>query len=642
MIIHGCALEKLKEMPDDSVDAVVTDPPYGIKFMGKKWDYDIPSVELWAECLRVLKPGGHMLVACGTRTQHRMVMNVEDAGFEIRDVITWLYGSGFPKSLDISKAIDKAAGAERGTAYVSDKNNVVFNSGKGNKLAGIDRTPGINLSEPPSTAEAKQWQGWGTALKPACEFWTLARKPLSESTVAKNVLKHGTGGINVDGCRVESESNEHFRSFVKKPENSQRQTYDGARPNNDFEPTNSSLGRFPANLILDEYFDDVLILKDSLDASVYKTIEEYFYGYSEMPELRIRLQNVSKSSDEPKEILQPSMLLSGLEETTGSNGRQETFSTINSQDESASKADGQTKSKIQRQVDEPWVCDDWKRRIDLGREGEIPLYAPTINQDIYSGAQIDNGAIVRPSTQSERNSSSPQRCETRQSTGESRANGSEPSQERTLGGFKRSSKTSIVVRECDVPQMWRGHFEETGLTLRSKTCAAEMLDEQSGVTKSSAAQRNNSASPNVAMSGANLGHVSFGHSDSGGASRFFYCAKASKSERNAGLEGMPEKYNDFQRESSGLSQGKNPVTGERSGKRLAPNANHHPTVKPVKLMRYLCRLITPPGGTVLDPFMGSGTTGVAALKEGFDFIGIEREAEYAEIARKRIETQHQI
>jgi len=170
LLLHGDALEELKKLEDNSVDSIVTDPPYGLKFMGKRWDYDVPSIEVWEECLRVLKPGGYLLSFAGTRTQHRMACNIEDAGFEIRDMIAWVYGSGFPKSHNISKALDK--GAER------------------------------RLITAPTTDEAKQWDGWGTALKPALEPITVARKPLSEKTIAKNVLKWGTGGINIDGCRI--------------------------------------------------------------------------------------------------------------------------------------------------------------------------------------------------------------------------------------------------------------------------------------------------------------------------------------------------------------------------------------------------------------------------------------------------------
>ena len=193
-LLHGDCLEQMKTLDDNSVDSIVSDPPYGISFMAKKWDYDVPSVEVWEEAMRVLKPGGHALIACGTRTQHRMVVNIEDAGFEIRDVVSWIYGSGFPKSLNISKAIDKAAGAEREVVGVNEsalrpnrKNRSAmmaseYRSGTGQSDNGATITA-------PATDAAKQWDGWGTALKPACEFFTLCRKPLSEKTIAANVRK---------------------------------------------------------------------------------------------------------------------------------------------------------------------------------------------------------------------------------------------------------------------------------------------------------------------------------------------------------------------------------------------------------------------------------------------------------------------
>lgn len=370
-LIKGDCLEALKQLPDNSIDSIVTDPPYGISFMGKKWDYQVPSVETFQEMLRVLKPGGHMLCACGTRTQHRMAVNIEDAGFEIRDVITWLYGSGFPKSMDISKAIDKKFGAEREVIGQKDVGPNI----RGNNFHGDSGDRMIAEITNPATDEAKQWQGWGTALKPACEFWTLARKPLSEKTVADNVLKHGTGGINIDGCRIEGEPVESGRGG-RKPI--------GLGWGHDGQSTSSlnTQGRFPANLILDKE-------------------------------------------------------------------------------------------------------------------------------------------------------------------------------------------------------------------------AAKALDEQSGIE----------------------------------ASRFFYVAKASKSERNVGLDHLPKKLAGTyaQDEWSRNNMGNTP-----DSQRL-PVSNFHPTVKPIKLMQHLVKMITPLNGIVLDPFMGSGSTGVAAVKEGFGFVGIEREESYFEICKARIE-----
>ena len=387
-IINGDCRDELELMPDNSIDAIVTDPPYELNFMGKGWDnsgvaYD-PRV--WRQCLRVLKPGGHLLSFGGSRTYHRMACAIEDAGFEIRDQIMWVYGTGFPKSLNISKAIDNAAGAER--EVIGQK----LHARKGVALAeertvigaGAFGEARIGDITAPATAEAKQWDGWGTALKPAHEPIVLARKPL-DGTVANSVLTHGTGGINIDGCRVEtdetitnhSRSSESAKSKGKYGDSSSQETH---------QTNGQTLGRFPANFIHD-------------------------------------------GSDEVLELF-PS--------------------------------------------DKP-------------------------NQS---------------------------------------------------------------------------------------------------------------------------------------AARFFYCAKASKKDRNEGLDDFEEKSNKFGNQKNGEDLGNGSVNDRFT---TQPQKNNHPTVKPTELMRYLCRLITPPNGTVLDPFTGSGSTGKAAVLEGFSFIGIEQSEEYVAIAKARIE-----
>jgi DNA modification methylase len=411
----GNCLDVLKTLPDNSVDSVVTDPPYGLSFMGKKWDYDVPSVEVWAECLRVLKPGGHLLAFAGTRTQHRMAVRIEDAGFEIRDMIAWVYGSGFPKSLDVSKAIDKAAGAERevigskvtGNAKQSTSATGEFADGKHGGQQVVDVTA-------PSTEAAQQWQGWGTALKPALEPITVARKPLI-GTVAQNVLEHGTGALNIDGCRVGDGEDRASGGMSGGPARNGIY-HDKGRCEQ------ATGGRWPANLIHD-------------------------------------------GSDE---------VLAGFPVT--------------------------------------------KNGGSFGEQAEYP-----INHTVMVGS----GLKSRPP-------------------------------------FKVDS--------------------------------------------------------------------------GGSAARFFYCAKASKRDRDEGLEGFEAKPNN-----SAYGDGLNTATKIRTAEQAEGGVsrelrrNTHPTVKPTDLMRYLCRLITPPNGVVLDPFMGSGSTGKAAVLEGFQFIGIEREAEYLEIARARIE-----
>ena len=198
-------LDVLADLDPASVDAVVCDPPYGLAFMGKGWDHAVPGPDYWSACLRVLKPGGHLLAFGGTRTAHRLTSAIEDAGFEIRDMITWLYGSGFPKSLDVSKAIDKAAGATRevvGTKTFADGTTARRTQQLGTGVFNDPKSRDSNLViTAPATDSARQWQGWGTALKPASEPIIVARKPLG-GTVAAAVLAHGTGALNIDGCRV--------------------------------------------------------------------------------------------------------------------------------------------------------------------------------------------------------------------------------------------------------------------------------------------------------------------------------------------------------------------------------------------------------------------------------------------------------
>jgi len=494
-IHQGDCLELMKTMPDNSVDSIVTDPPYGLSFMGKKWDYDVPSVEIWKECLRVLKPGGYLLSFAGTRTQHRMAVNIEDAGFEIRDMIAWVYGSGFPKSHNIGKAIDKCNGEggrllkfvkwyrttgmkQKETNEIIEKSDVGshylrldqpaiptvelwkklrphikieiptwvdelvdrieaerevigkkktpdgkdFNARQPKGwvnagFSGIGKTYGsVNITAP-ATEEAKKYEGWGTALKPALEPITVARKPF-KGTVANNVLKWGTGGININDCRVEVDKNEK-KSFAKEWDRNQSEAKDGqvkyVKQDKNYDLNqNRPTGRFPANLIHD-------------------------------------------GSDE--------------------------------------------------------------------------------------------------------------------------------------------------VVDCFPESKSQGHWSKTKTTGFGEFGNGK--SEYKGV----------------------------GEKDKkgGSAARFFYCAKASKSERNKGCEGLEERYTTKQNKWT-----ENDYRKGDGGKTKNPSKNNHPTVKPTKLMQYLVRLVTPKDGICLDPFMGSGSTGKACVKEGFDFIGIELNEEYVKVAQQRI------
>jgi site-specific DNA-methyltransferase (adenine-specific) len=434
VVYHGSNLDVLPTLADNSVDAIVTDPPYELGFMGKSWDSSgiAYSVQLWAECLRVLKPGGHLLAFGGSRTWHRIAVAIEDAGFDVRDSIAWLYGSGFPKSMDISKAIDKAAGAEReviGSKIASPKGISAAES-RTDSAAGAygGEAKEIDITAP-ATDEAQQWAGWGTALKPAFEPIVVARKPLPKgSTVAANVLEWGVGGLNIDGSRIGTETIVNQPGGIPNGAGNYVGT-DKVRDRSG-EPTVAQ-GRWPANIILDEY-------------------------------------------------------------------------------------------------------------------------------------------------------------------------------------------------------------------------TAGLLDEQSGVSTSLSHNRPQATKWGFGVHQDNSKHYDYetgqtGYGDTGGASRFFYVAKASKKDRNEGLEDLEGK--EIGAKGNGLGRtcatcSASVLDGCECADRTFVNPtrqNFHPTVKPTALMEYLVKLVTPPGGTVLDPFTGSGSTGKAALLNGFKFIGIELTADYLPIIKGRLE-----
>lgn len=393
-LLLGDCLESLKQLEDNSVDSVVTDPPYGLSFMGKAWDYDVPKKEVWQECLRVLKPGGYLLSFSSSRTYHRMAVAVEDAGFEIRDQIMWVYGSGFPKSYNVGKNMDKFL--KTGNASwngTGDSSNGGLGYTKSQVEHGYrpdDYTGRHQNKEHITHPDALKWQGWGTGLKPAHEPIVLARKPISEKNIASNVLKWGTGAINIDDCRVsyDNDGNDPATNPLFRYQNDYAQVTDHGQKvgvnvkfTNSLNPPNEQ-GRFPANFIHD-----------------------------------------------------------GSEEV-----------------------------------------------LELFPEVKGGTWTNT------KGARVFN-------------------------------NDGKPTEHITLG-----SDQSV-----------------------------------------------------------------------GSAARFFYCPKTNKKDRGEG--------------------------------------NHHPTVKPTDLMAYLCRLVTQPGGVVLDPYMGSGSTGKAAVREGFRFIGCEMSEEYLEISRQRLEEE---
>lgn len=431
-IFCGDSRELLKKVPDNSIDAVVTDPPYGLNFMGKKWDYDVPQAELWAECLRVLKPGGHLLSFFGQRTYHRGVVQIEDAGFEIRDQIMWVYGSGFPKSLNIGKAIDKSKNVKRpiigkrkhptlvDTSKIEEMANAAHGNNKWKREWDITGAGCI---------ESQQWKGWGTALKPAHEPVVLARKSVV-GTIANNILNFGTGALNIDKCRI---------------------------------PTSDKLGGGMVSM-----------------------------------------------------------------------GRPE----------------------VSEGWDRPWMH----------------------NEEIT-------------------------KCKSRES--------------------------AEKVKLAEELGRWPANLIHDG-SEEVLACFPEAKGQQGSTTGEEPSIKTNNVYGKF-----NGKPATTPRGDKGSAARFFYCAKVNRKDREEGCESLQHR---FPEEVTGdRKEGSDGLNNPRADAgRISGSKNHHPTVKPTDLMRYLCRLITPPNGVILDPFMGSGSTGKAALLEGFRFVGIEKEPEYFEVAKLRI------
>lgn len=250
-LMLGDCLELMSDIPDNSIDSIVTDAPYGISFMGKQWDNSVPTVSIWKECLRILKPGGYLLCFAGTRTHHRMTCNIEDAGFEIKDMIAWLYGSGLPKGMNISKQIDKIQGVKP-TSTGKTKRTTSRKARSNGELVGavsVEELKHVEITTPTSD-EAKQWDGWNTALKPALEPITVARKPHKGTTIANNVLTYGVGGMNIDACRVMAGDDYHTLNVVQggNKRSGGIMSDSGEKRNSIFLPKS---GRFPANLVHD-------------------------------------------------------------------------------------------------------------------------------------------------------------------------------------------------------------------------------------------------------------------------------------------------------------------------------------------------------------------------------------------------------
>ena len=463
-IICGKSEIELKRFDDNTFDSCVTDPPYELNFMNRNWDRSgiAFKVELWAEVYRVMKPGAHILVFGGSRTYHRMACAVEDAGFEVRDMIEWIYGSGFQKSLDISKSLDKMKGKKRDVIGEGHWNMVKGDNVKQTHC--LIRPGGKHFETAPSSEEAIQWNGFGTGLKPSHEPILLARKPISERNIASNVLKWGVGGINVDGCRVQMDEMTGRPQYESKGwKNTSGMT---GSINNDWKK-----GRFPANLILE-------------------------------------------CCCEEDELV-----------------------------EGKAKSGGGTQKGINDSV-----------------------YGQTRGHDIKHF-----------------------------NYGDEKGN-----------------------EEC--------------LVHTNPACVCRILDEQSGELVSGGGIKLKAGSKSHGWNNnkTTIYDAPYRKNSTGGASRFFYQAKASQKERWFYCTICKQAYQMKERDNH---------IHNAPEKTKYQYLEFHPTQKPEKLIAYLARLITPPNGTMLDPFLGSGTGLIAAEREGFNCIGIDSKQEYCWISHQRLKNE---
>ena len=563
-LLKGNCLDLLAEMPDNSIDSIVTDPPYELGFMGKSWDNSGISynVELWAQCLRVLKPGGHLLAFSGSRTYHRMTVVIEDAGFEIRDQIMWLYGSGFPKSLDVSKAIDKAAGlleheASRFTA-----------AGRTDKNLPNPVTKGYEPPKPQSP-EAQQWQGWGTALKPAFEPVAIAQKPYGNKYFCKRIGSH-FASIEAWLQQVLEK-----QTPTGEAEGSSAQT---ATSQSEWETT-TFLSTVTSWLnILEELYQHESTSTTSTTSSTttdWKTLCSLA--------LRITPESITKAQTTPNGLASivsavDNLLAAAVLSWRGILG----LSAIET-------ATGNTPPKLQAEgaVSHEPIVVARKPLTNTVASNVLEWGTGALNID---GSRVGMGEEYDP-TKIQKNFASM--------------------------GYQGTTKETESVPTYKAAGRWPANVIHDG----SDEVLARFPTSKSGVAVRGNSGRNTFGGDNPKPPMDDLGY-----DDSGSAARFFYCAKASKSERNAGLEGLPELPKNERKEG-----GKSVL--EIPGK---SNQNPHPTVKPIALMRYLVKLVTPPGGTVLDPFLGSGSTAVAAVLEGFNWIGCEMTEDYFPIIEARV------
>ncbi len=527
--IHtGDCLQIMAGMDADSVDTIITDPPYGLEFMGKDWDHGVPGVPYWQAAKRVAKPGAFLMAFGGTRTFHRLTCAIEDAGWEIRDCVMWVYGSGFPKSLDVSKAIDKAAGAERevvGQAKWENGRNF-SHMGNGTYQPAHDKRHTADITAP-ATEAAQTWEGYGTALKPAWEPIIIARKPL-DGTVAANVLEHGTGALNIDGCRIETEEGDYDHPGNSGISDSSQIYGDYAHRN---QATPHSLGRWPANLILD-------------------------------------------GSDE----------VEALFPETGP---------------SVSAARGGTNPNPM----------DWGKARDDGRR--------------VAGHDDNGGSAARffycaKASKEDRNKGLDGTCTVKHIVLKS-----------TTGGLSCKDASTVLVqllRKVTSESITKWSIGECGESITGRCQRAYLSTTLTAIKEITESKILGFLTPSLIRDC--IADVNYETENGGSHAASAVSSNQSKITTTSELRELVRGV-----KPAALSM----LSTISDGENWNPLSNFHATVKPTALMQYLCRLTkAPEGGVVLDPFMGSGSTGIAALKDERRFIGIELDAEYVELAHRRI------
>ena len=642
-LLLGNCLDRLKDLEDNSVDAIVTDPPYGLSFMGKKWDYDVPSVDIWKECLRVLKAGGYLLSFAGTRTQHRMAVNIEDAGFEIRDMIAWVYGSGFPKSLNIGKAVDKLQGNEREvTDYIAPDGKKRWG---GNSFSVGEEPDGRGINK--ATKGTSPWEGWGTALKPALEPITVARKPLGEQEldIAKNICYNITEkGLITNSkiiWRIKNVKNaEQLKTKLCSTQTPQQKMVVISAETVETKE-NESVGKKIQKLIESICESGIQETGNKQEKQVQEAISK----------TEIDDQNITKNTNEEEKKKQsllmeenasvvekqdlsslPLTTLEVVEDITEKKSKTETsMSSLKSTDTQKTDTDCSVLTATSQ-----WVCMDIARTIKVSFEGKEYDF-----DELSDGSLVWNENLEPYRKQQKLNVA--ENC-LKWGVGGINIDGcrvdfvsEEDKKESTTKNQHEDFGTKPMTNNNvygDYSMMQPKNFNPTGrfpanLIHDGSDEVVELFPQTiSRWGKATVGKQNNG----FLKGGFNNPNAENFIGDSGNASRFFYCAKASKKERNMGCEGLEATRHADRNIDDGVG-GDNPRNRTNT-----PKQNFHPTVKPLALMEYLVKLVSREGQVILDPFMGSGTTGMACKKLKREFIGIEMSEEYMEIAKARIES----